>query len=75
MIVVVTIVLGKGGLGRDVHVKEQAEQRKAKEKLRFDDFRQHKQCVFSMKREDADLRKSQRACEQLDSAKVCWLYL
>lgn len=68
----VTAVLGKGGLGRDRHLKEQAEERKTLEGRRFEDFRQRKHGVFSVKREEADLGKSQRACEQLDSANVCW---
>ena len=61
---------GKGGLGRERHVKEQVEEKRQKESRRFQDFRQRKQGVFSERRVEADLRKSQRSCEQLDSAKV-----
>ena len=66
----VNAVLGKGGLGRERYVKERAEEREVQEKHRFEDFRQRKQGVFSMRRVEADIKKSQRACEQLDSAKV-----
>lgn len=63
-------VLGKGGLGRENFVKERAEERKTQESHRLADFRQRKQGIFSLRRVEADIKKSQRACEQLDSAKV-----
>lgn len=63
-------VLGKGGLGREKYMKERAEEKKTWERHRLSDFRQRKQSVFSLKRVEADIRKSQKSCEQLDSAKV-----
>ena len=66
-----TAAPGKGGLGRDMYVKEKVEERKVKESRWFWDFRQRKQGAFCERRLEADLRKSQRSCEQLDSAKVC----
>ena len=66
----VNLVLGKGGLGRERYMKEQVEVREVQEKHRFEDFRQRKQDVFSTRRVEADMKKSQRACEQLDSAQV-----
>ena len=65
---------GKGGLGREVYVKEKVEEKKVQETRRFEDFRQRKHGAFSERRLEADLRKSQRSCEQLDSAKVFSLY-
>lgn len=55
-------------------MKERAEEKKTWESRRFSDFRQRKQSVFSLKRVEVDIRKSQKACEQLDSAKVCYLF-
>lgn len=68
-------VLGKGGLGREKYMKERAEEKKTWESRSLSDFRQRKQSVFSLKRVEVDIRKSQKACEQLDSAKVCYLLM
>ena len=71
MLYCVCIYIGKGGLGRESYVKERTVRRKTQESHRFTDFRLRKQDVLSQRRVEADFRKSQRACEQLDSAKVC----
>ena len=61
---------GKGGLGRERYVKERVEEKKLQEHLSYDDFRQRKHGALSERRVKCDLRKSQAACEQLDSAQV-----
>ena len=58
-----------------MYVKEKVEERKEEESRRFQDFRERKQGAFCERRLEADLRKSQRSCEQLDSAKVWVLSL
>ena len=65
-----TLFQGKSGLGRKNYVKEKQLQKTRQESSRFTDFRQRKQDVFLQRRVEGDLRKSQMACEQLDSAKV-----
>ena len=54
-----------------MYVKEKVEEKKVEESRWFRDFRQRKQGAFCERRLETDLRKSQRSCEQLDSAKVC----
>ena len=72
-------VPGKSGLGRERYVEEQVVERRQRESRRFEDFRERKHGVFSERRVEDDLRRSQRSCEQLDSAKVSlspslWFY-
>ena len=58
---------GKGGLGRERYVREREARMKSQDSQRFTEFRQRK----LDRRVEADFRRSQRACEQLDTAKVC----
>lgn len=62
---------GKGGLGRERYVREREARMKSQDSRRFTEFRQRKLDRFSERRVEADFRRSQRACEQLDTAKVC----
>lgn len=61
---------GKGGLGRERYVREREARVKSQDSQRVSEFRQRKLDKFSERRVEADLRKSQRACEQLDTAKA-----
>ena len=65
-----TAVLGKGGLGRERYVKEKVARMVSQDSQRFTVFRQRNLSMLSEKKIFVDLRRSQRACEQLDSAKV-----
>ncbi|XP_031560976.1 G patch domain-containing protein 11-like isoform X2 [Actinia tenebrosa] len=70
----------RGGLGRDVHVKRQQEireklfeerekKRSKLQEIKQEDFRKHMSNKFVDKTIQSDLYKSQKACEQLDTAK------
>lgn len=71
----------RGGLGRESHLKRQQEikktllEEKTKKRIKVEqrqreDFRKHMSNKFVDKQIQSDLYKSQKACEQLDKAKV-----
>jgi len=73
--------IDRGGLGRDNHLKRQNEvkktllEEKTKKRIKVEqrlreDFRKHMSSKFGDKKIQSDLYKSQKACEQLDKAKV-----
>lgn len=61
---------GRSGLGKKVFVEEQKARKQQQSVKSVGEFRQMKQDEFVKKRVRADLRKSQLACHQLDTARV-----
>ena len=61
---------GRGGLGQEHHLKEKQVEKKAKQVTIERDFRQRRLEVLLERRVTGDLRKSQAACELLDSREV-----
>ena len=58
---------GRSGLGRRGFVEEKKATQKVQEAQTMEEFRQRKQHQTLMKKTESDLRKSQLACEQLDT--------
>lgn len=73
--------IDRGGLGRDMLLKRQREVKEAlkhetaKKRVKIEqnqreNFRRHMSGKFADRQTSSDLYKSQKACEQLDKAKV-----
>lgn len=77
-------MLDKSGLGRGSFLREKEAQKKLESKLSEEtsvsEFRKKKQAILNVRKQEADLKRSQLACEQLDveagitTPKLSWFW-